>query len=256
MIAQFTKSLAAALTALLVCASAATAFDIDAMTEDERAAFRAEIRSYLLENPEVLVEAINALEQRQAEQQALAEVATIEQNALEIFDDTWSYVGGNPEGDVTLVEFVDYRCHFCRQAHPEISSLIENDGNIRLVVKEFPILGEESVLASRFAVAVLQAHGHEKYKEVHDALITMRGNVARASLENVARRFDLDPDPLIDAMGSDEVSEVIGRNRALAQVLAITGTPTFVLGDQMLRGYLPQSDMEALIAEMRANRDG
>jgi len=142
------------MTSALCLATAFPAFatNIDAMTTGERDAFRAEVRAYLLENPEVLMEAIAILEERRVQGAEQAEVAMLEQFSDQIFNDGYSYVGGNPDGDITMVEFLDYQCAFCKRAFPAVEELISSDGNIRFIVKEFPILGEASVLGSRYAL--------------------------------------------------------------------------------------------------------
>ena len=243
-------TLSAALS-LMALTAPAQAFDITSMTEDERAALREEIRSYLLDNPEVIMEAVSVLEQRQAEAQAQGDVDLVRVNAEAIFEDDHSWVGGNPEGDITLVEFTDYRCSFCRRAHPEVEQLLEADGNIRFILKEFPILGEESVLSSRFAIAVKQIAGDEAYEAAPDALISYRGNIRHEALERIAGDLDLDAAAIMAQMTSEEVTQVIAANHALAGRLQISGTPTFILGDQMLRGYMPLADMQALVAQTR-----
>ncbi len=149
-----------AATALITALSTpAFAFDITAMTEDERAMFRAEVRSYLLDNPEVIMEAVAALEAKQAAAQADAEKNMVAANAKMLFDDGYSWVGGNPDGDITVIEFSDYRCGYCRKAMKEVEELVESDGNIRFILKEFPILGEASLVSSRFAIAALTVAG-------------------------------------------------------------------------------------------------
>ncbi len=247
---RFNWITAGAASLLLSCASAG-ALDLDAMSEAEREAFGSAVREYLLENPEVLMEAIGILEARQAEDQAAAEEQMVAANAEAIFEDGHSFIGGNPEGDLTLVEFIDYRCSFCRRAHPEVAELITSDGNIRKIIKEFPILGDESVEASRFAISVLQVEGPEAYKEINDTLIEHRGAFSRQALGRIARRAGLDEDAILARMDSEEVTEVIRKNHALAQTLDITGTPTFVFGDQMVRGYLPLDAMRTVVAEQR-----
>lgn len=241
----------AALATAAALALPAQAFDLQDMSAAERDAFRAEIRTYLLENPEVIMEAVAVLEQRQAEEQARGDSDMIKANAGALFDDGHSWVGGNPDGDITLVEFMDYRCGYCKRAFPEVESLIEADGNIRLIIKEFPILGEQSVLASRFAIATLQVAGDEGYKQVHDALMTFRGEISKPALERLAEGFDLDAEAIIARMDSDAVTEVINENRALGQRLNITGTPSFVMEDQMLRGYVPLDAMQQIADDIR-----
>jgi len=244
--------IAAAATAVtLLGATGAGASDITALSPVEREALRAEMRAYLLENPEVLLEAIQVLETRQQVAEAAGEQALIAANAAELFEDGHSFVAGNPEGDVTLVEFFDYRCGFCRRAHPEVAELLQSDGNIRLVAKEFPILGEDSVAASRLAIATLRVAGPEAYEALHDELMTMRGPVDARSGARVLQRLGHDPEPVLAEMETEAVSTIIAQNHALAQRLGISGTPTFVLGDRMLRGYMSLDQMRAVVAETR-----
>lgn len=237
----------AALTALATPLAA----EVTDMTEPEREAFRAEVRAYLMENPEVLMEAISVLEAREDAAQAEADRALVASLRAEITEDGHSWVGGNPEGDVTVVEFMDYRCGYCRRAFQEVEDLVAADGNIRFVLKEFPILGEESDLASRFAVAVQQLHGPDAYKDAHDALMLMESEVTPDTLSRLAEGLALDPAPILDRMGSPEVAAVIDANHALARQLQISGTPTFVMGDRLVRGYVPLDAMEAIVAEAR-----
>jgi protein-disulfide isomerase len=240
----------AALAAFLPLAAQSAA--AQEMTEAEREAFRAEVRAFLLENPEVLMEAISVLEAREEAAQAEADRALVASLRAEITEDGHSWVGGNPEGDITVVEFMDYRCGYCRQAFQEVEELVAADGRIRFVLKEFPILGEQSDLASRFAVAVQQLHGPDAYKDAHDALMSMNADVTPASLGRLAEGLALDPGPILARMEGSEVAAVIEANHALAQALAISGTPTFVMGDRMVRGYLPLDALEAIVAEERA----
>lgn len=246
------RPLLAALGLALTIALPAGAEGLTDMTEAERAAFNAAVRTYLLENPEVIVEAINVLESRQAQAEAASDAEMIAANAALIFEDGQSWVGGNPDGDITVVEFMDYRCTYCRKAYAEVEELIASDGNIRFIVKEFPILGDDSTASSRFAVAVLQLHGPEAYKAAHDALIGLRGSPDAATLERLAGDLGLDAQAVIARMESDEVTAVIAANHALAQTLAISGTPTFVIGGTMLRGYVPLDGMRQIVAEARA----
>ncbi|GGO52347.1 Protein-disulfide isomerase [Roseovarius pacificus] len=229
----------------------AQALDLTSMTDAEREAFHAEIRNYLMENPQVIMEAVAVLEQRQQEQQAQDDIALVKDNSEALFNDDSSWVGGNPEGDITLVEFLDYRCGYCKRAFPEVESLVETDGNIRVVVKEFPILGEQSLLAAQFAIATLQTAGDEAYKQVHDALMTFNGDISEPALRRLAEGFGIDADAIMAHMGSDEVAEVIAANHALGQRMNITGTPTFVMDEQMLRGYVPLDVMQQIAAEVR-----
>lgn len=237
---------------LLGLAAPVAAFDLTAMTDAEQAAFGAEVRAYLLANPEVLIEAINTLEARQAAEQVSADGALVQAHLAAIFQDGVSWVGGNPDGDVTLVEFMDYRCGYCRKAFTEVEDLVKADGNIRFVLKEFPILGEQSDLASRFAVAVQQVAGADAYKAAHDALMGLRSDVTPEALQALAAHLGLDAPAVMARMASAEVTAVIEANHALANILQISGTPTFVVADQMVRGYVPLAQMQEMIAAIRA----
>jgi len=246
------KIIASAATALCLASVPAQAFDLGDMTTDERAAFRSEIRAYLLDNPEVIMEAVALLERRESESAAAHDLALVQANAQDIFSDGYSWVGGNLDGDITLVEFVDYRCGYCRKAHAEVQKLVAADGNIRLIYKEFPILGEASLLSSRFAIAVKQIAGDDAYEGVHDALITFKGDITPTALTRLADSMGLDATAILDKMNDPSVTDEIQKTRALAGELKISGTPTFVMKDQLLRGYLPLESMTALVAEKRA----
>lgn len=222
------------------------------MSDAERATFRAEVRDYLLQNPEVLLEAIAVLEQRQAQAESVQDQALVLSNAEALFESEHDWEGGNPDGDIVLVEFTDYRCGYCRRAQPDVERLIETDGNIRIIIKEFPILGDESVLASRFAISARQNIGDDAYELLHTALMQMRGEMNEDSLRRVAEGLDLDADVILAGMNAPEVDEVIAANHALAGILQISGTPTFVMNDQMLRGYVPYEGMAAMAAEIRS----
>ena len=255
MLTRLTRPAAAlTLAAGLAAALPATAqdFDVSAMTPEQREAFGAQVREYLLENPQVIMEAVNALENRQAEQQAVADQQIVADNADALFRDGFSYVGGNPDGDITIVEFSDYRCGYCRRAFPEVEELIESDGNIRFIMKEFPILGEASVTSSRFAIATLMEAGDEAYKAVHDALITLEGEPSEPVLRRLADTLGLDAEAIIARMSDEEVTRRIQETRELATRLQINGTPSFVFGDQMLRGYVPLDGMRQLVDEIRS----
>lgn len=241
-----------ATTALLgSLATSALAADLKEMTDAERALFRAEVRAYLLENPEVIMQAVEVLQTREAEQQERADFDLVAQNADALFNDGFSYVGGNPDGDIVLVEFLDYRCGYCKKAHGEVAELLKSDGNIKWIVKELPILGDASVLASRFAVAVKQVAGDESYAAVGDALMSFKGDITLPALRRLGSTFGLNMDAIEARMNSEEVTAEIAKTRDLAGALAISGTPTFVMQDELLRGYLPLEQMMAIVAEKR-----
>jgi protein-disulfide isomerase len=221
------------------------------MTEAERAEFRAEVRAYLLENPDILSEMVAALEARQKETTAEMDRQLIAEHAAALFDDGFSFVGGNPEGGVTIVEFLDYQCGYCRRAHPDVMDLLAGDGDIRWIVKELPILGPASDLAARAAIATLIAAGPEVYRVLNDRLMRLDGPVTDASVDAALRGAGVDPAAVRARMDDPEVTRRIEATMTLAQDLAIQGTPSFVFKDRILRGYVPIDAMREILAQVR-----
>ena len=224
---------------------------LSGMTEAEREAFRSEVRAYLLEHPEVLMEAIQVLEARRDADALNVDSEMIATHGEQLFHDANSWVGGNPDGDVTLVEFSDYRCGYCKQAHPELQELLRRDPNIRLVVKEFPILGPDSVVAARMATAALDLD-RSKYGTLNDALMRFEGQLTEAAAYQIANHAGYDIAALKARAASAEIEARIGDTYALARALGLEGTPSFVLGNQIIRGYLPIDRMLAAVADARA----
>lgn len=237
----------------LACAVAlpVQALDLQNMTPEERAIFREEVRAYLMDQPQVIMDAVNQLEARQEQQAAQADLSLVSDNADALFNDGYSYVGGNPDGDITLVEFSDYRCGYCRKAHTEVAKMLLTDGNIRLIIKEFPILGDQSVLASRFAMAVKQVAGDEAYKAINDALMSLSGEINMTTLARLGKIFGLKMELVENAMNGPEIAEQLAKTKTLAKKMRVTGTPTFVLQDEILRGYLPYDQMMMIVKGKR-----
>ncbi|AWD20707.1 DsbA family protein [Fuscovulum blasticum] len=242
-------TLAAALTA-----TSALAGGLGDMTPEERAAFREEVRSYLMENPEVIVEAMTELQTREDKAAAERDLQMLAENKDIIYNNPADWVGGNPQGDITVVEFMDYRCGYCRKAYEETEELVKSDGNIRFVLKEFPILGEQSMLSSQFALAVKLLYGDDAYKAAHDALISLRGDATAESLARLATDLGHDPAAVAEKMKAPEVMDIIKANHDLATLMEINGTPTFVIDQTMVRGYVPLDGMRQIVDGQR--KDG
>lgn len=244
-----------AASALPLSVQPAAAFDPASMTEAEKAAFGEAVRDYIMSNPQVLVEAVNRMEAQRLADESKNDKALVAANRAEIMDDGRSWVGGNPQGDLTMVEFIDYRCGYCRKVAGEVDDVVAKDGNIRLILKEFPILGPDSELASRYAIAVKQTAGSDAYKTAHDKLYAMRGEVTMDSLAALAGEQGLDAQAITRRMNSEEVTAEIRANRQLAEKMQIMGTPTFVIGPELLRG-IPSTGMAAAVEQIRKGAQG
>ena len=206
------------------------------------------VRDYLLKHPEVLLDVSKELDKRQKEADASEHKTAIADNAKEIYHSGADFVGGNPKGDVTLVEFFDYNCPWCKKSVPELQKLIQQDGNVRLVLKEFPIFGEESEYAARAALAS-KAQG--KYWQFHQALFAHEGKVNKAIVDQIAKAQGLDMEKLKADMEKPETQMIVRRNQDLAQTLGIDGTPGFVVNDQILPGYMPYRGLAAAVEGVR-----
>lgn len=244
------------LAAVFLAAGAAGQFSVVApasaeeLSADEKKAIEGVIHEYLLSHPEVVVEAIRKFQAAQeaareaAAKQRLSELrAPLERNEA-------TPVMGNPDGDVTVVEFFDYRCGYCKRVHETLTEAIKADGNVRLVLKEFPILGPESVAASRAALGVFYTNP-EKYPAFHDALMTARGKLDEEQVLNIAVSVGLDADTVKAGMNDARVETEIQHNMALAQALDINGTPAFVVGDEFVPGAIDRAAFDELIKNAR-----
>jgi len=209
------------------------------------------VRAFILENPEVLVESMRRLQARQRAAEASEAETALEARAGELFRDPASPVGGNPEGDVTLVEFFDYNCPYCRRVAPVMAEAEAADPQLRIVYKELPILGPGSLLAARAALA---AHRQGRYAAFHKALMAADGAADAGSVRAVAAEVGLDVARLEADMEDVAIQQAIDRNLALAEALRINGTPGFVVGTQILRGATDLKTMQDLIGRARSAR--
>lgn len=210
------------------------------------------VRELVLEtirdNPGIVMEAITILQSREAEAQAAsqAEVLAGERETLE--RDPNAPVLGNPEGDVTVVEFFDYNCPYCRRVKPEIEALLEADPNVRLVYREWPILGEGSVFAARAALA---AREQGLYEQFHWAMMAMNGRANESSVLRIAEEVGLDVTQLRRDMEAPEVAEHIQTSMRLTQALGLNGTPSFVIGDALVPGIVDVDQLQTLVTDAR-----
>ncbi|HLT77399.1 MAG TPA: DsbA family protein [Ferrovibrio sp.] len=240
-----------ALLPFLACFALPAAAQQQPFTPEQKAAIERLVREVLVTNPEILIEAMQALEEKQEAQASQTARAAIAANRGELFNDSHSYVAGNPKGDVTIVEFFDYRCGYCKQVHPSLQALLKEDSKVRLVLKELPVLGPESLVASRAAVAALEQDKGGKYLAFHNAMMSHRGQFSEAEIFRMAREAGLNVTKLKADMTAPKVEQVLRANHELAGKLGIQGTPGFVIGEELVPGAIPLEAMRSLVKQAR-----
>jgi len=216
-------------------------------------AFERRVRDYILTHPEIIVAALRGLEVQRREAVESEAKAVIEARADEIFRDPESPLGGNARGDVTLVEFFDYNCPYCRRMVPVMAEAEAADPQLRIVYKEFPILGAGSTYAAKAALA---AHRQGRYLVFHQALMRARGSVDKDAVLAAAAEVGLDLERLEADMADPAIQAAVDRNLELARELRINGTPGFVVGEEVLRGAVDLATLQAAITEARERPAG
>lgn len=234
----------------ILCATVLAVFLPVAVSADDLSEDR--VRELVLEtireNPQIVMEAVAILQRQEADAQAEAQAQVLEDERDLLERDPNAPVLGNPDGDVTIVEFFDYNCPYCRRVKPEIEALLAADPNVRLVYREWPILGEGSVFAARAALA---AREQDLYEEFHWALMGMNGRAEEAAVMRVAEEVGLDLVQLRRDMAAPEIEEHIATSMRLSQALGFNGTPSFVIGEALVPGLVEQEQLQALVAQVR-----
>lgn len=223
-----------------------THFDADQTKEIETI-----VRDYLVSHPEVLLEAINALEAKRAAEAVASQKTAITENAAAIFSTPEGTALGNPQGDVTVVEFFDYNCGYCKNALSDMDALLKADSNIRFVLKEIPVLGPQSTQASRVSLAFRMLKP-EAYGDFHRKLLASRGTADEARAIAVAAEFGVNAEALKTAMASPEVAADIAKDMEVAEALGVNGTPSYVIEDTVLPGAVGIDNLKAAIANVRS----
>ncbi|MES2906801.1 MAG: DsbA family protein [Pseudomonadota bacterium] len=206
------------------------------------------VRDYLVKNPDVLKEAFKALEKQQAEQVGELQQVALKEHADLLFNSKNSAVIGNPNGDVTVVEFFDYNCGYCRAAEADLQKLIAEDPNLRVVLKEYPVLGTGSIEA---ALIMAQLVNDPKYIELHHVLLSAKGQADKISTLAAAKKLGLDVAKLEDGIQGDAARKPIEESYKLANALGINGTPGYVIGDAVHVGAASYDVLKQNIANMR-----
>ena len=226
-----------------------TLLPIPALSQElDEARVRELVLETIRENPEIVMEAVALLEKQQADAQAETQAEVLRSQRDLIERDPNAPVLGNPEGDVTVVEFFDYNCPYCRRVKPEVRALIEEDPDIRLVYREWPILGDGSVFAAKAALA---ARAQGKYEEFHWAMMAIKGRAQEATVLRVAEEVGLDLEQLKKDMEAPEVAEHIATSMRLTQALGFNGTPSFVVGDALVPGFVEKDQLSELVSTAR-----
>lgn len=240
--------------ALLVLAAAAFAampWDSGRAAEiapAQRQVIESIIHDYLMKNPQVLIDALHAAEDKLKRDADATASRSVAEHRKEILDDPATPVAGNPKGGVSVVEFFDYRCPYCKEAEPSLDKLLTQDHQLRFVYKEFPILGPASVTAAHAALA---AQRQGKYQAFHTAMMAARGNINDDTVYQVAGSVGLDVARLKRDMASPEVAEALKANLELADVLEIHGTPAFIIGNKVVPGVVDLDALQKMIADAR-----
>jgi protein-disulfide isomerase len=250
LVAAVVAALVTAATLLVVWRTAPGAVDGPGAALDEKAIVDV-VRDYLTKNPEILVEMTTELDKRQQAAESEKQQKVIGDNADSIFRSPLSYTAGNPKGDVTVVEFFDYNCGFCRRALPDVVKLVDTDDKVRVVFKELPIFGEESEWAAKAALA---AGKQGKYFEMHQKLYTAPGKADKDKALRVASELGLDVPQLEKDMEDPSITKALEETKELAQKLGVQGTPLYLIGDRIVPGA-PEDLYDQLVAKVAEVRE-
>jgi protein-disulfide isomerase len=217
----------------------------------DKAAIEAIIHDYLVNNPEVMLEVQDALEKKQGEAQKVAQEKVIQDSATQIFDAPYDGVVGNPDGKISIVEFFDYNCHFCKGAMADMQALVKENKDLRFVLKEFPILGEDSARASVVSMAFKKLMP-EKYGDFHRELLGGKGRADEAKAIKIALSLGADEAGLRNEMNDPAIQKEIRSTYDLANKLSISGTPSYVVGDEVVFGALGKKVLDEKLANVHA----
>ncbi len=208
------------------------------------------IKDYLMNNPEVIIEAVNEYRENE-EKRADSKAKDIIKSKMDMMTAEGMPSVGNKDADITVIEFFDYNCGYCKRAIGDIQSIVNADKNVRFVFMEMPILGPASFTASQWAMA---AHQQGKYFEYHAALMNHPGGKDEKTLEKLAKNVGLDIDKMKEDANSEEVASAIKKSSLLAQEIGIRGTPAFIVGQELFRGYIGREGLKQAIQDQRENQ--
>jgi protein-disulfide isomerase len=249
------RSLRLVIAAGFMLASGAFAGHAQSISDGQKTEIQKIVREYLLANPEVLQEAMNELEKRQTAAEAAKNKAAVKDNSAALFSSKRQVVTGNPQGDVTFVEFFDYNCGYCKRAMSDMFELMKEDSKLKVVLKEFPVLGPGSIEAAKVAVAVrMQDKSGKKYMDFHQKLLGGRGQADKARALAAAKEAGFDMARLEKDLASDEVQKTLEENFDLAQKLGLNGTPSYVIGDNVVVGAVGLAALKEKVNTARCGK--
>ena len=246
------RLIAPALLALVLC-GAPFAASAESFSDSQRGEIETIIKNYLLAHPELLEDATNELNKRKAEADAKKHEATITENTETIYNSPRGVTLGNKDGDVTFVEFFDYNCGYCKRAMADMLDLLKNDPNLKVVLKEFPVLSEGSVEAARVAIAV-RMQDPKKYLDFHQKLLGGRGPADKARAMAAAKDAGLDVARIEKDLTSPEIKATISENMKLAEDMDMNGTPSYVIGKQIVIGAVGLDGLKEKIGIARCGK--
>ena len=219
--------------------------------ETEKKELNLLIKKYILENPEIIIEAIEIYQKKQNLYALANEKKLIKSFSSEIFDDKNSYFFGDKNSNITIVEFIDYNCGYCKKNHEIIMKFLNNNNNIRYIIKELPILGERSLLASKVAILIYLVDGSEVYKKFFNFLMTHKNQLNFKILKSFASKAGSIIKDFDNQINIKKVNSVIATNLLLAEKLSINGTPTFIIGNSIIRGFISSEQLQQIIENVR-----
>ena len=243
------KNVFLALLGVVIISGLITISSVSAQAETNKSEVEQIIEEYIMNNPEKILQSVNDYQTAgvaERQQQAM------EANNRKIFENSMTPVIGNPNGDITVVEFFDYNCGYCKKVYGDVIKMTDTDKGVKVLLKEFPILGPTSETAARWALA---AHKQDKYIEFHSRLMQSKSRINEGLLEDVAQDLGLDVEKMRQDAQSEEVGEYIDQNRALAGQLGISGTPGFIFKDEVVPGAISFDEMTRIVAEKRAEME-
>jgi len=245
------RLLAASLAAATPMLASPTSLRAAEFSANQKSEIEKIVRDYLLGNPEVIKDAIQELDKRQKVAEADSRNRAIDTRKDDLFNSPFQAVVGNPAGDVTLVEFFDYNCGYCKRSLNDVAKLVENDPNLRVVLKDFPILGANSLEAAQVASAAREQFKGQKFFEFHRKLLTTKGSIGEEQALAVAKELGADMAKLKADMKNPAIQAGLKEVAALADDLRFEGTPSWVIGKEAVVGGLPYNTLKAKIDNMR-----